>query len=112
MVGNKFTIKTATMNELLSTYLPPKLVAGEGENAQTTVAVGSILLMKLLQLAVVHGGLSSFGGYVDDDHDVAAVRVQLHHVAVDVPGAEGVHVLGLPTTTMTVGQGKWDDIKH
>ena len=56
--------------------------------------------------------LSSFGGDVDDDHDVAAVRVQLHHVAVDVLGAEGVHVLGLSTTTMTVGQGKWDDIKH
>ena len=30
-----------------NTSLPPKLVAGEGENTQTTVAVGSILLMKL-----------------------------------------------------------------
>ena len=30
-----------------NTCLPPELVAGEGENPQTTVAVGSILLMKL-----------------------------------------------------------------
>ena len=49
----------------------------------------------LLQLPVVHGGLSSFGRDVDDDHDVAPVLLQVHHVAVDILSAEGVHVLGL-----------------
>jgi len=67
-----------------------ELVARERQNTQTISF--RVLFVHLYQLFVVHVGLSSLGGDVDDDADVSLVLVHADLVAVDVEGAEPVNV--------------------
>ena len=62
------------------------------------------LLVKRFQLLVVYGGLSSLGGDVDDDADVALVLAQADVVAVDVLGGELVNRLRLGGISRVFGR--------
>lgn len=53
------------------------------------------LFIECFQLFVVYGSLSSLGGHVDDDADVAAVLLETDVVAINVDGAELVDGRGL-----------------
>ncbi len=90
--------------------LPGKLVAREGQDAESLAAV---LLVELHQLSVVGGGPASLGGDVDDDAGAAAVPLpsQVDQVPVQVDGAEGVDVPRLFWVAHTTeGRGRGHDL--
>jgi len=67
--------------------LGAELIAGEGKDGESS-SFSSILLMELNQLVVIHLGLASLAGDVDDDQDLALVLLQVDQLSVQALGAE------------------------
>lgn len=65
-------------------FLASKLVAGEGQDAQTTSAFIRVFFIHLGELLVVYASLASFRRDIDHDTHMVFVLGQIHQVAINV----------------------------